>query len=583
MAKNNDKRAERMARSNRNVNRAITVLMAGVIAEFYLLMVNNYYVKGGVGQVLTMMTVLQVIDYIGCALFGAGLVVWLMRKKWTRFAPAAPWLLCIGFFFAVSSILMLKVYPQGTTMMCVIVPVVMLIGIVFLLYPREFSVQAVGLTASLMAMYLIHRGSGSDTWGGIVTGCSILAICVVAVLGVAVFKAGKNDGKLKKLGDLRIVSQDGDYKLIYAVLAVCALAIVAALAVSSIAYYGLWVLAIGTFLLAVYYTVSLRANRLIQELLLHLDEVGTALHSGAYPLYLMGRMAVGDWLAMAVVLAVTLLLCLLMYRVLDRTFLSIATASGGTVKAVYKEKVLKSSSAASALLRRELGRFTSSPNYMLNCGLSSVVLPALGVLLLVKHGTVLPLLEKVFGDEASGAVTALLCAALCLIGSMNDMSASSVSLEGKNLWLAQSLPVTPWQVLRAKLTMQLLLTAVPVAVCLVCAALAVPMTAAELAMLTAVSLLFTVFSALLGLFLGLRMPNLTWTREIIPIKQSASVAIALFGGWGYAAVLGGGYLLAGWHLGAVWYLGCFAAATLLACLALYLWLKKRGGAVLAAL
>ena len=30
MAKNNDKRAERMARSNRNVNRAITVLMAGV-------------------------------------------------------------------------------------------------------------------------------------------------------------------------------------------------------------------------------------------------------------------------------------------------------------------------------------------------------------------------------------------------------------------------------------------------------------------------------------------------------------------------------------------------------------------------
>ena len=202
MAKNNDKRAERMARSNRNVNRAITVLMAGVIAEFYLLMVNNYYVKGGVGQVLTMMTVLQVIDYIGCALFGAGLVVWLMRKKWTRFAPAAPWLLCIGFFFAVSSILMLKVYPQGTTMMCVIVPVVMLIGIVFLLYPREFSVQAVGLTASLMAMYLIHRGSGSDTWGGIVTGCSILAICVVAVLGVAVFMLHEKSGSIVNISSI---------------------------------------------------------------------------------------------------------------------------------------------------------------------------------------------------------------------------------------------------------------------------------------------------------------------------------------------------------------------------------------------
>ena len=92
MAKNDDKRAERIARSNRNVNRAITLLMVGVIAEFYLLMVNNYFVKGGVGQVLTMMSVLKALGIIGAAAFGAGLVMWIMRKKWTRFAPAAPWL-----------------------------------------------------------------------------------------------------------------------------------------------------------------------------------------------------------------------------------------------------------------------------------------------------------------------------------------------------------------------------------------------------------------------------------------------------------------------------------------------------------
>ena len=156
-----------------------------------------------------------------------------------------------------SSELMLRIYPHGTTMMCVIVPVAMLIGIVFLLYPREFSVQAVGLTASLMAMYLIHHGSGSEMWSTLVIGCSVFAVAVIAALAVAVYKAGKNGGKLEKFGNLRIVSQDGDYKLIYAVLAVCALAIVAALFVSSIAYYGLWVLAIGTFLLAVYYTVKI--------------------------------------------------------------------------------------------------------------------------------------------------------------------------------------------------------------------------------------------------------------------------------------------------------------------------------------
>ena len=256
MAKNN-KHTERMAKSDRNVNRAMILLMVGLIAEFYLLMVNNYFVKGAVGQVLTMMTVLKVLGIAGAALFGAGLVLWLMRKKWTRFAPAAPWLLSIGFFFAVSSQLMLKIYPQGTTVMCVLVPVAMLLGIVFLLYPREFSLQALALTAAMMAMYLIHRGGGSDTWRGLVIGCSVFAALVIAALAVAVSKAGKNGGKLEKLGDLRIVSVDGNYKLIYAVLAVCVAAIVIALFATSIAYYGLWILAVGTFLLAVYYTVKM--------------------------------------------------------------------------------------------------------------------------------------------------------------------------------------------------------------------------------------------------------------------------------------------------------------------------------------
>ena len=256
MAKNN-KHTERMAKSDRNVNRAMILLMVGLIAEFYLLMVNNYFVKGAVGQVLTMMTVLKVLGIAGAALFGAGLVLWFMRKKWTRFAPAAPWLLSIGFFFAVSSQLMLKIYPQGTTVMCVLVPVAMLLGIVFLLYPREFSLQALALTAAMMAMYLIHRGGGSDTWRGLVIGCSVFAALVIAALAVAVSKAGKDGGKLEKLGDLRIVSVDGNYKLIYAVLAVCVAAIVIALFATGIAYYGLWVLAVGTFLLAVYYTVKM--------------------------------------------------------------------------------------------------------------------------------------------------------------------------------------------------------------------------------------------------------------------------------------------------------------------------------------
>ena len=332
-----------------------------------------------------------------------------------------------------------------------------------------------------------------------------------------------------------------------------------------------------------YYFFYFKAQAVIEDLLANAAVYGARIRGAAYPLYLLGRVGIGDGAAMLAVSAVILGLFAALWLLLRRSFLKIATATGHTERRRYREQAAVRRSASAALLAKELGRFASSPNYMLNCGMGTLLMPVAAVVLLWKRGALLTALNGVFGGDAADMLPVLLAAAVCLLAAMNDMAAPSVSLEGKSLWLSQSLPVTPWQVLRAKLTMQLLLTAVPVAVCLACAALAVPMTAAELAMLTAVSLLFTAFSALLGLFLGLRMPNLTWTREIIPIKQSASVAIALFGGWGYAAVLGGGYLLAGWRLGAVWYLGCFAAATLLACLALYLWLKKRGGAVLAAL
>lgn len=44
-----------------------------------------------------------------------------------------------------------------------------------------------------------------------------------------------------------------------------------------------------------------------------------------------------------------------------------------------------------------------------------------------------------------------------------------------------------------------------------------------MALAVVVALLYTLLSALAALALGLRLPNLTWTNEITPIKQGGSV------------------------------------------------------------
>ena len=166
---------------------------------------------------------------------------------------------------------------------------------------------------------------------------------------------------------------------------------------------------------ALYYMVCFRANELIEQLMLHLNEVGAAIRGSAYPLYLMGRMGAGDYLAVVLVLAVMAALCALTYLLLSRTFLSIATANNGGAKAIYKETTVRAAGVPAALLRKELGRFTASPNYMLNCGLGTVMLPILGVLLLVKSSDLLPVIYEMAGGEASGLLATMLCAALCLL------------------------------------------------------------------------------------------------------------------------------------------------------------------------
>ena len=129
--------------------------------------------------------------------------------------------------------------------------------------------------------------------------------------------------------------------------------------------------------------------------------------------------------------------------------------------------------------------------------------------------------------------------------------------------------------------MHLLLTAVPAALCGVCVAIVSPAAAAQTALALVVAALFTVLSALLGLFLGLKMPNLHWTSEITPIKQGGAVALAMLSGMVYAALLAGGFFLIGWRMGYMAFMAAFAAVTLAACVLLLRWIKTKGCAVFA--
>lgn len=337
---------------------------------------------------------------------------------------------------------------------------------------------------------------------------------------------------------------------------------------------------ISLVFLGIYYFVYFRAQKIIAALLANPDAWGARLRA-AYPVYLLGRVGEGDPLAMVVATAVIAALSALLLWRMARTFLRIATSSGGSAKAVYREKTVRMKSPARAMLGKEFARFTGSPSYMLNCGLGLVFLVAAAVALLLRGNALIALLKAEGMGDLVDAFPAFFCGALGIMVGMVDITSPSVSLEGKNIWLAQSLPVTPWICLRAKLLVQILLASPVTLLCSVAGLIVLRPDPLGGILMVLIPQAVVLFQAVFGLMLNLLRPSLNWSNEIYPIKQSMSVFLALFAGMliGVLPILA--VIFFGAFLGTNVCLLIYGILIVAAAIGITAWLRSRGSKIFA--
>jgi len=361
---------------------------------------------------------------------------------------------------------------------------------------------------------------------------------------------------------------------------ICALGWVVAVISSRLKNKSLVTVTLMLVFMAACYYVCLNYYSALMKILQNIDKVSVAIKNAAYPFYMMGRGCDGQVLPFLIFLCMVAALFLVCWLVLSATFLRIATKSDKETRKVYVEKTAKVSSAGKALLRRELKHLFSSPMYLMNSALGTIFMPLAAIAVLIFRSRLsdalgMMTMAGIGGDKPA----ALLPAAVALIATMNTLTAPSVSLEGKNLWIARSLPVTTLEILNAKQRMCLLLTVPPMV--LLYAALSFVMGLdVQLALFGCiVDIVAVALMGAVGLMLNLKKPNLTWTNEMVPVKQSLSVGITLFGGWFVAILIG----LGGWFLsdkmGTLRYLTVWLVVLALCYRLLNGWISKKGTAL----
>lgn len=250
------KRADKEKQDNRVLNRIYYVFLLGLAAECYLFLVYRGYSWGSVQSMLVWHKILTVLTWAGLAALVGGAAVGIAKREDRKLRRIMTWTAGAGAFFFVSSWIITHFFTNafGTIAMCIMVPILAVLALIYLLYQHECALSAAMLAGALFSVWLRGASSQSDIWRiPVIVGCVVVVVGLAAVLFLT-NQARKNEGKL---WGVRVFSTECDYRILFAGLAVAAAAVLLAAIVPAISYYLMWALGVVLFAELVYYTTKL--------------------------------------------------------------------------------------------------------------------------------------------------------------------------------------------------------------------------------------------------------------------------------------------------------------------------------------
>ena len=317
---------------------------------------------------------------------------------------------------------------------------------------------------------------------------------------------------------------------LFSVAIACLLGYLIALITKKTGKSQLFIIIFSLAFLALYFYVYSQAYGILQHILAYPDRIGRVMKTALFPFYCFGRAYEGDLLLALVFLLIAVGLMALIYLLMAHTFLRLSTANKGIRRRVRAMGKSKQRSVSASLLRKEWKHFLSSAPYMLNCALGSVLAIPLTVLAFV-YGDDLRAILPLLYEGAEEIIPLLVTAAVCFLSCINTLTAPSVSLEGKQMWLLRVLPVSARAVLLSKLKLHLLITLPPVWIASVALSIALHLSAIWFVLIPLAVTVFVVCYAELGLLFSLLLPNLSWTSETVAIKQGIGVLLTILSGY----------------------------------------------------
>ncbi len=234
-------------------------------------------------------------------------------------------------------------------------------------------------------------------------------------------------------------------------------------------------------------------------------------------------MVFGDIGKLVLFLGVSLGSFLLFLEILQHFYVNICTLlSAREARGNYRMKALQAKSLLGTMVERELRHYFSSTVYVVNTLAGEVLMVLMAVAILVLD---FQTIEQNIGIP--GVVGKALPILLGCIPMMMPMTACSISLEGKQWWMLQTLPLTRRDMVWSKVAANVLVALPFYLVSEVLVLIALRPGWADAVCLLAVPAVYIVFGARLGLAVNELLPLMEWESEVRVVKQSASSMVSM--------------------------------------------------------
>lgn len=188
----------------------------------------------------------------------------------------------------------------------------------------------------------------------------------------------------------------------------------------------------------------------------------------------------------------------------------------------YQMQKLKQSHPVTALYKRELSRYFASNLYVVNTSVGYILTVIMGI------GMYFAGMEKIetmmglpgFMARSAPFLPALMC-------SMMPTTASAISMEGRQWWLAKSLPITSGQLFKSKILVNLTIALPCYVLAEIFFVMAIGNNFLNILWQLAIPLVYILFSTILGIAVNCKLPMLEWESDAAVVKQSGAVLAIL--------------------------------------------------------